>query len=43
MAMTYIGLAIAEQVLASVALCLLTSWAARKLHAEEHLPSAHFD
>ena len=40
MAMTYIGLAIAEQVLASVALCLLTSWAARKLHAEEHLPSA---
>ncbi|MBD59455.1 MAG: MFS transporter [Citromicrobium sp.] len=41
--MTAAGLAIAEQVLASVALCLLTSWVARKLHAEEHLPSVHLD
>ena len=39
--MTFIGIAIAEQLLASVALCLLTSWIARKLHAEEHLPSVH--
>ena len=39
--MTYIGIAIAEQVLASVALCILTSLIARKLHAEEHVPSVY--
>lgn len=39
--MTYLGISIAEQLLASVALCLITCWMARKLHAEEHLPSLH--
>ena len=41
--MTFIGIGIEEQLLASVALCVLTSWAARRLYAEEHLPSAHLD
>ena len=41
MAMSALGIPIAEQVLSSVVLCLLTSWAARKLYLEEHLPSAH--
>ena len=39
LAMTWLGLAIAEQVLASVALCVVTSLVARRLHAEEHLPT----
>ena len=39
--MTALGLPITEQVLASVALCLVTSWVARRLHAQEHLPSVH--
>ncbi|MBB3032598.1 MFS transporter [Alteriqipengyuania lutimaris] len=39
--MTAAGLPITEQVLASVVLCLVTSWVARRLHAEEHLPTVH--
>jgi len=41
--MTLIGIGIEEQLLAGVALCLMTSWAARKLYVEEHLPSVHLD
>ncbi len=41
--MTQVGIGIEEQVLASVLLCLLTSWAVSKLYAEEHLPSTHHE
>jgi len=41
--MSIVGIGIEEQLLAGVILCLMTSWAARKLYAEEHLPSLHLD
>ena len=41
--MTLVGIGIEEQVLASVVLCVLTSWYVRKLYDEEHLPSVHLD
>ena len=41
LAMTWIGITIAEQLLAGVALCILTSLIARRLYREEHLPSVY--
>ena len=41
--MTLIGIGIEEQVLASVLLCVATSWFVRRLYAEEHLPTVHLD
>lgn len=39
--MTWIGITIAEQLLAGVALCVVTSLIARRLYREEHLPSVY--